>query len=211
MAAVRVTYVFDAYCGWCYGFGPAIRAFADANAETVDVKVLSGGLFRDDRALPLRDYPYIPQANVRIAQMTGVSFGEGYQQTLAAGDVVMDSMDAAVGLAALRSLAPDRALEFASAMQQSWYRDGASLSEPATYRAIAAERGLDPDAVERALHDPATKVAATADIRSVAELGVDGYPTLLVHTGTGVIRLGSPTSTGEQLTAAFLPLLTPTA
>lgn len=46
----RLTYVFDSYCGWCYGFGPAIRGLA-ADADIADT-VRHGALFGGGRAAP---------------------------------------------------------------------------------------------------------------------------------------------------------------
>lgn len=112
----RLTYAFDAYCGWCYGFGPALHGFAAANADRIELRVLSGGLFTGSRALPVAAYPHVPGANKRIAQLTGVTFGAGYRRVLAEGTVVMDSADAAAGLVALRSQPGANALEAGAAM-----------------------------------------------------------------------------------------------
>ena len=124
-----LTYAFDAYCGWCYGFGPALHDFAAANADRIELRVLSGGLFTGSRALPVAAYPHVPGANERIAQLTGVTFGAGYRRVLAEGTVVMDSADAAAGLVALRGQPGADALEAGAAMQRAWYLDGRSLSD----------------------------------------------------------------------------------
>ncbi|XES00928.1 hypothetical protein HEP87_41040 [Streptomyces sp. S1D4-11] len=115
---IRLTYAFDAYCGWCYGFGPALHESATANADRIELRVLSGGLFTGSRALPVSAYPHIPGANERITQLTGVTFGDGYRAALADGNVVMDSADAATGLVALRRQPGVNALDAAAAMQR---------------------------------------------------------------------------------------------
>jgi hypothetical protein len=112
MALHELTYAFDAYCGWCYGFGPAVHRFADEHGDRIRVRVLSGGLFIGERALPVGAFPHIAGANARIAVMTGVRFGEPYQRLLADGTTVMDSTMPAIGLIALRRQAPERALAF---------------------------------------------------------------------------------------------------
>lgn len=198
-----LTYAFDAYCGWCYGFGPALHAFTAANADRIELRVLSGGLFIGAGALPVAAYPHIPGANARIAKLTGVSFGEGYQRTLAEGSTVMNSADAAAGLMALRRQDPTRALDAAAAIQRAWYLDGRSLSDPQVYRGIAAELGLDADAVATAYADLATRTDVEADFREVRRLGVEGYPTLLLHTEQGIHRLGGPVSSAQALTRAL--------
>jgi putative protein-disulfide isomerase len=199
----QLTYAFDAYCGWCYGFGPALHDFAEANADRIELRVLSGGLFTGSRALPLAAYPHIPEANARIAKLTGVTFGAGYTRLVAEGVAVMDSTDAATGLVALRRQDGVRVLDAAAALQSAWYRDGRSLSAPQVYRDIAADLGLNPDAVAAAYADPATRAEAHTDFREVRRLGIDAYPTLLLHTDNGTHRLGGPASSAQKLTHAL--------
>jgi putative protein-disulfide isomerase len=203
MSATRLTYVFDAYCGWCLGFGPAVRELAATRKGEVELEVVSGGLFRGPHRSPLREMPYVAEANRRIEQLTGARFGEGYLSLVADGTFVMDSDAAAVGFAALRAEAPDRALELAGAMQHAFYVDGLSLSEPETYRALARAAGLEAGAVLARLRSAETRAAAVAGFARARELGVTSYPTLLAHTATGVARLGGPTSTAAQLGAAL--------
>lgn len=193
--AVKLTYVFDAYCGWCYGFGPAVRDFAAANAGRIDLDVVSGGLFTGGRVAPIGTMPYVAGANARIAELTGVEFGPDYHELVADGRFQMDSTAAATGFAALRAAAPERALESAEAMQRAFYLDGLSLSETSTYRRIAEQLGLTVTRLD-------ARAAAVRDFTQAARLGVTSYPTLLLHTDTGVVRLGGPTSTATQLTSA---------
>lgn len=208
---IRLTYAFDAYCGWCYGLGPALRQFADGNVDRIDLRVVPGGLFSGPRALPVAAYPHIPAATQRIAAATGVTFGDGYQHTVAMGTMVLDSTDAAIGLVALSRQAPGRTLELASALQRAWCVDGRSLSEVDVYRSIAAGHGLDANAVVEAFLDPATRTEAEDGFRELRRLGVDAYPTLLLHTPTGTHRLGGPLSSALQLTEALDRHLVPTS
>ncbi len=200
---VRLTYAFDAYCGWCFGFGPALREFATQNADRIDLRVLSGGLFTGASAKPVGAFPHIPGANQKIARLTGVVFGDAYQRIMEDGRTVMNSADAATGLVALKQQAPERALEFAGALQRAWYFDGRDLSDVEVYRSIADDLGLDADAVVASYRNPASRAAATAEFRELRSLGVDSYPTLLLHTDTGVHRLGGPVSNAATLTEAL--------
>ena len=203
MKPTRLTYAFDALCGWCYGFAPALHRFATDNADRIELRVLSGGLFTGPRALPLAAYPHVPGANARIAELTGVTFGAAYQEVLALGATVMDSTDAATGLLALTGQPGVSVLDAAAAMQRAWYVDGRSLSDAEVYRDIAIELGLDATLVVAAYNDSATRAAAEAQFVEVGLLGVDSYPTLLVHTAHGTRRLGGPTSSAAALTRAL--------
>ena len=204
MSPTRLVYVFDAYCGWCFGFGPALHEFATAHAGQVEIDVVSGGLFVGQHLAPLRSMPHVAQANERIAQLTGARFGDGYLRLVEDGTFVMDSGAAAVGFAALRAEAPAGiALDLAAAMQHAFYVDGLSLSDPATYQRISRSHHLDDAAVAARLTTTATAATARADFDRSRSLGVSAFPTLLVQTPTGTARLGGPTSSAGQLAGAL--------
>ncbi len=203
MTTRELTYVFDAYCGWSYGFGPALRTFLDGQVGNVEVRLLSGGLFTGDRVVPIRTFEYVRTGNAQIHELTGAVFGSAYQQLVDEGSFLMDSHDAAVGFVSLRTAAPTRALELALAMQDAFYRDGLSLSDPETYRSIAELHGLDAARVLDLLTDPTTTHAARTDFAEARSLGVTSYPTLLLHTQTGVAPIGRATSSAVELTASF--------
>jgi len=169
---MELVYVFDAYCGWSYGFAPTMTELARRHPE-LPVRVISGGLFVGGRRVPIAEFGYVQGANAKISELTGVPFGEAYDRLIADGTFVMDSEAAARGMAALASASPDRAVELAELLQEAFYVDGLSLSDASTYRAVASRAGLDGDAVV------AEFSSAVADFREARQLGVSGFPTLL--------------------------------
>ena len=68
-----VVYVMDAYCGWCWGFSARIVELEASNRHRVPFTAISGGLFTGQRARPISAYPHIPEANARIARLTGAN------------------------------------------------------------------------------------------------------------------------------------------
>lgn len=202
---MKLIYVFDAYCGWSYGFAPVMGEVAARHPE-LPVEVVSGGLFTGDRRVPIRQFGYVQGSNAKIAELTGVRFGAAYDALIADGTFVMDSEAAAAGMAALRRAAPERAVDLAEAVQRAFYLDGLSLSDPATYKKIAAEAGLYSETVAAAFKSPQAWEEAAADFRRSAELGVEGFPTLLAVDGnlTAVLAVGRATADEiDQRLAAF--------
>lgn len=195
---MKLVYVFDAYCGWSHGFSPTLRELVSRHPDT-PVEVVSGGLFTGPRRVPIREFGYVQGANAQIAELTGVEFGTGYERLIADGSFVMDSEAAARGVAALRQAAPERAAELATAVQQAFYVDGLSLSDPATYRKIAADAGLDADAVVAAFESPEARDTAADDFHRSAELGVTGFPTLLAVDGERVVPLARGSATADEV------------
>ncbi|WP_322093920.1 DsbA family protein [Paraburkholderia bannensis] len=198
--ARAVFYVMDAYCGWCWGLSPRMIQFEAANRDRIAFTAISGGLFTGQRAAPLSAYPHIPEANARIEQTTGVRFGSAYQTLLKDGSMVMDSEGAAIALAALRDVAPERALNWAHHVQEAFYVHGQSLSDISTIRDIANRNGLDEDEVMQRVEDGTARAAAHADFVKAARLGVTSYPTLLFIDGSRVHQLPATGSTLEDLT-----------
>ncbi|MFF4403423.1 DsbA family protein [Streptomyces sp. NPDC001262] len=181
---MKLVYVFDAYCGWSYGFSPTLDEIT-RRRPGLPVEVVSGGLFTGSRRVPIREFGYVQGSNAKISEMTGVEFGAAYERLIADGSFVMDSEAAARGMAALRQAAPERAAELAGALQEAFYADGLSLSDTATYRKVAEAAGLDANAVARAFEAPAAAAAARGDFRRSAEFGVQGFPTLLAVDDAG--------------------------
>lgn len=202
-----VVYVMDAYCGWCWGFAPRLAEFAAANRHRIAFSAVSGGLFTGERAAPLAAYPHIPEANARIARLTGAPFGAAYQQQLRQGTLVMDSTDAAAGLAALRAEQPGRAIHWAHRLQEAFYQDGLSLSQPSTIAGIAARDGLDADAVLARLADGSARAQALADFALARRLGATSYPTLLLVDGPAVHPLPATGTALEALNQRLDELL----
>jgi putative protein-disulfide isomerase len=195
---LKLVYAFDAYCGWSYGFAPTLAELVRRRPGLV-VEVISGGLFTGQRRVPIREFGYVQGANAKISELTGVEFGPGYARLIADGSFVMDSEAAARGVAALRQAAPDRVVELTAAQQHAFYVDGQSLSDPATYHAIAEAAGLDPDTVVAAFTGPASAAAAEADFARAAGLGVHSYPTLLAVEGDRATALAVGHATVNEI------------
>lgn len=200
---VLLTYAFDAYCPWCYGFGPALRTFAEDNAHRIQLRVLSAGLYADARVRPVSAYPHLRAERDRIVRLTGAGFGTGFERALSRGTAVLDSVAAAAGLAALRAQPGIHPLDAAEAVQRAWFVDGRSLTDAEVYRDIAGELDLNADAVATAYASPAGRAEARADFRALRRLGVTTYPTLLLHTSRSVGQMGGAASTAASLTAAL--------
>lgn len=134
-----------------------------------------------------------------VCELTGAVFDEAYERLIADRSFVMDSVAAARGVAALRATAPERAAHLATAVQDAFYVDRLSLSDPATYRTIAEDAGLDADAVVTAFGSQEAQAAAEADFRRAAAAGVRGFPTLLAVDGDRVTPLALGRATADEV------------
>jgi len=195
---MQLVHVFDAYCGWSYGFSRTLADLADRRPDS-PVEVVSGGLFTGARRVPVRQFGDARVSNAKISRLTGVPFGDGYEKLIADGSFVMDSEAAARGMAVLREAAPRRAPGLAAVLQEAFYVCGLSLSDPATYRKIADANGLDADTIAAAFESPGADAAARADFQRARELGVNDFPTLLAVDGDRITVVAVGHATAQQL------------
>jgi putative protein-disulfide isomerase len=198
---VTITYAFDGYCGWCYGFAPALHKFAHDNADRVSIRVLSAGMRVGDRIKPFRALRFTTTSNEKITETLGARFGPAYRALVEEGSFAMDSNGPAVGLIALTRQAAERQLEFSGAMQNAFFYDGHSLSDPATYAMLADQLGLDKVSVLAALDDADVHAQSLHEMQQVRDLNVPGYPTLLIHLDGKTAVFGAEEMSGDELTA----------
>ena len=196
----QVVYVFDAYCGWCYGFGPTVQQFRELNQGRISFTAISGGLFLGERRRPLRAFGDIESANARISQRTGAKFGEPYERLLRDGSLVLDSEAAGSGYAALREQSPDRAVELTTAVQHAFFERGRSLSDVDTFAEIARDYHLDAARLRRFMEGQHGRTAALHDFSLASALGANAFPALLVTTEHAVVKLGGVGTDAESLT-----------
>ena len=198
---VSITYAYDGYCGWCYGFAPALHKFARDNADRVSIRVLSAGMRIGDRIKPFRALRFTAISNEKITETLGARFGPAYRALVEEGSFAMDSNGPAVGLIALTRQAPERQLEFSAAIQTAFFYDGLSLSDPATYATLADQLGLDRVAVLATLDDADAHAQALHEMQQVRDFDVPGYPTLLIHLDGKASIFGAEEMSGDELTA----------
>jgi putative protein-disulfide isomerase len=181
----RLIYIYDALCGWCYGFSPVMKAIAERYRNQLDIAVLSGGMITGEREGPIGVVaPYIKSAYVTVEQTTGVRFGEQFLQgVLEQGTAYFSSVKPALALATFRHHKLEQSLAFAHALHTAIYYDGIEPNETQHYGRYAASFGLDASAFVAQMLTPQTHAAIQAEFHLTAQLGISGFPTLLLQDG----------------------------
>ncbi len=185
---MRITYLFDPLCGWCYGAAPTLKRLAELDRVTLELAPT--GLFAGEAARRMdADFAaYALQNDQRIARLTEQSFTEAYRTLmLGAAGRLFDSAPATLGLIAVGLTEPSRELAALEALQRARYvdgRDNASLDVVADVLhdadfAPAARRVRTPDEPLLAAYRRRIE-AARADM---IQFGADGVPALVVGSG----------------------------
>lgn len=182
---MRITYLFDPLCGWCYGASPAIERLAAL--ENVTLTLSPTGLFAGDGARPLDAgfAQFAWQNDQRIARLTGLPFTQTYKtRVLDTEGSMFDSAPATLALVAVGLCEPGKELAVLKTLQLARYEHGRDTCDLETVAAILEEAGLP--AAARSLRAPDEGLYAvyrkkTSAARSdMAAFGANGVPALVV-------------------------------
>lgn len=182
---MRITYLFDPLCGWCYGAGPAIEKLA--GLDGVRLELAPTGLFAGEGARPMDAHfaAYAWQNDQRIARLTGQPFTETYRtRVLAAVGTMFDSAPTTIGLVAVGLGQPERELEALKTLQHARYVDGRDTTTLAVVADLLADAGFVEAADRLRVPDQdllqAYRQRTTAAREEMPRFGADGVPALLV-------------------------------
>ena len=180
-----IIYVYDALCGWCYGFSPVINQLFEKYQSQFDFEVISGGMVLGDRQGPIGEVAaYIKGAYKTVEDTTGVKFGENFVNVvLEEGKLYFSSEKPSIALSVFKVYHPQKAILFARDLQSAIYNDGLDLSKDESYVSLAEKHEINPKDFIRKLNSEEFKQAAYYDFALAKQLQVTGYPAVLIKTG----------------------------
>lgn len=194
-------YFQDTLCGWCFGFEPTLAKIHQTWGTSFDVHVYAGGMLTGDRVQPLATKAELISSSYRtIEERCGVTFGERFlTQVLPDGSMMLDSRMPGLALVSYRAMFPDAALAAAHWLHQALYRDGLDLNESDTYRRMAIEFDIEPEAFITLMMSDTMSDALDDEFTYVSSLGIEGFPTLLLEHNDSVHVLSYGFTPFEEL------------
>jgi len=187
-----VHYIYDALCGWCFGFSPVVRQLHDAWKDRIGFDVLSGGMVPPEFARPIGEKAsFIAGAYKTVEEHTGIKFGAAYLEHIfhpGQSSWVEESLTPAIALCLLKAAQPypmadgrGGAVYFAGLIQQAHMIDGQDLSDPETYRPMAESVGCDWADFKKKLESEEWRESAQYEFALVKQLGITSFPAVVVQ------------------------------
>jgi putative protein-disulfide isomerase len=181
---MKLIYIYDALCGWCYGFTPVIEQLQQQYGHEMEFEILSGGMLLSANHRPAAAmYNYIKEAHKQVEATTGVQFGEAFLEQYLHTDDIMDSERPSVALTVFKQYLPEKAISFAHDMQLALNRDGKSLNEDATYRQLLTKYQLPVEEFLEKLKDDANRYDTMQEFNQVEQWGITGFPAAILDYG----------------------------
>ncbi|MGF6995811.1 DsbA family protein [Paraburkholderia sp. GAS32] len=193
---MKLIFVGDPMCSWCYGFGKEMTSIVE-NMPELDVQIVLGGLAAGSKqVLDEAGKQFRLTHWARVEQMSGAEFNR--EALLARENFVYDTEPVCRAVVTARMLQPSAdLLKIFRAFQRAFYVDGLDTTDGRVLAEIGAaalrEAGFNvtvEEFFELWSSDEAIQAAA-ADFAFTQKLGVSGFPTLFVEWNGKRGRLGS--------------------
>jgi len=209
---MKLVYVADPMCSWCYGFGKEMTALTQAHPD-LELEIVVGGVragatdILDDAGKAFRLGHW-----ERVQANSGLPFNR--EAFIGRQNFVYDTEPVCRAVVAARKLAPQAdLLSVFRALQHAFYADGRDttdgreLSEVASAALSAAGHPVDAAAFFATWSDASTIAETNADFRKARAMGVRSFPALLLDTGKGMAEVSGGYAKASELEARLNAML----
>jgi putative protein-disulfide isomerase len=193
---MRLLYIADPLCSWCYGFGPELDKLLARHPGT-RLDLVMGGLRpfnTDPMSEAFRDM--LRGHWQHVAAASGLPFSEAI---FADPDFIYDTEPPCRAVVTARMMDGTLALPLMKAVQSAFYRDGRNVTRPTVLAEIASECGYDRDEFLETLESSEMRDETRLDFNTAQTLGVGGFPTLGVAYGQQLYLVTSGFVTADVL------------
>jgi putative protein-disulfide isomerase len=191
---MKLIFVGDPMCSWCYGFGKEMSALAERHPE-LPVEILVGGLragatdVLDESGKQFRLTHW-----ARVEESSGLPFNR--KALMARKNFVYDTEPICRAVVTARQVAPEAdQLSVFRALQRAFYVDGLDTTDGAVLAGAAVAelkaQGVAVDAAtfHAAWSDPTTIAGTASEFAQVRAMGIRGFPTLLLKGDSRYIQI----------------------
>ncbi|MDO3694901.1 DsbA family protein [Wenyingzhuangia sp. chi5] len=183
---LKITYYYDAFCGWCYGFSKPFQEFKKNHADDIHFEVISGGLFLGNRVGKINDIaPYVKNGAFRsVEEVSGVKFGQAFVNKLETEENIwLDSTLPAIALSIIKENAPNKALDFAELLLKTINYDAKDVRDIDSYKNAVLAIEYDFELFKTQIKEDKYLNLAKQDFETFAKSGISGMPCLVIQGG----------------------------
>lgn len=201
---MKLVYIGDPMCSWCYGFGKELAQLMVMH-PALELEIVVGGLraggteMLDDAAKQFR-----LQHWARVEANSGLPFNR--EAFMALQGFVYDTEPVCRAVVTARHLAPQAdLLAVFRALQHAFYAEGRDTTDGTVLAEVGAAelqrqgQTIDAAGFLAAWSEPATSAATHTDFARTRRLGVSSFPALLLETDEGLRELSPGYAHAAQL------------
>lgn len=183
---MRLVYVGDPMCSWCYGFGKELSTVLEAEPELALDIVVGGLRAGGTEVLDAAGKQFRLMHWARVEAASGLPFNR--EALMGREDFVYDTEPICRAVVAARMLSPDAPLlDVFRTLQHAFYVDGLDTTDAQTLARVTAQalskagQPTSEETVLRQYQSPATIEETRKDFRKARALGINSFPALLIQ------------------------------
>lgn len=179
--AMKITYVMDPQCGWCYGNSKNIAALQEEFEGKFDFELVVGGMWIGQNAPVGGDNlsQFLLNHAPRMATTTGAHVDSSYYELAKDTSYSFSSLEPSAAIQLIKEIAPDKVFSFAKNVQFALFVEGKRLDEKGTYIEILKTMSINVSAFD-SLWMGADNISKTkAEFTNASNLA-NGFPTLVI-------------------------------
>ncbi len=198
---MKLLYIADPMCSWCWGFSPVIAAIAERYSDRVPVELIMGGL-RAGNTVPMDQAAKdtIRHHWEQVHDASGQPFDYEFFER---DDFVYDTEPACRAVVTVRNLAAESTLLYLARVHRAFYSENRDVTTLEPLAEAVAAVDVDVTTFRMEVETEQMRSAAAADFQLAARMGVRGFPTLIGHDGDRLTLLTS----GYRPLSDLAPLL----
>lgn len=175
----EIIYVGDPMCSWCWGFSPVLHRIVEGYAAAVPLRVVLGGLHAfDDKPMSESYKRTIRHHWEQVHAATGAPFNYAFFDR---AGFVLDTEPACRASVTIRNIKPAALLSFYERIHKGYYVEDTDTTALETFVAYAEQEGIDGAAFAKAFESDAMKQETLGDFHWCQQIGVTGFPTVLLR------------------------------
>jgi len=193
---MKIIYIGDPMCSWCYGIAPQWQKVYEHYKETAEIEIIMGGL-RPYHNVPMTEMKdFLAEHWQQVNKVTNQKFSYGI---LDDAGLVYDTEPPCRATAIVRQIAPDKAVPFFELIQEDFYAENKYLGSADAYTESLEALDIPVAAFAEAFDSDTWKEQIKQDFQKSRTLGVNSFPTILVEKEGRVSVVAKGYSTSEQI------------
>jgi len=189
-------YVGDPMCSWCYGFSPELVKVKEAIKEKANFELVLGGL-RPYNTQPMVELkPFLTKHWHDVSERSGQVF---CYNILDSTSITYDTEPPSRATVVVRALAPDKEFSFYKQSHSLFYEENKNMHLTESYRDLVESLGINYDQFKTSYESEEMKEKIKEDFLRARSLGVQSFPTLLLHNQHGTQRVAAGYSKAETI------------
>jgi len=203
---MKLIYVGDPMCSWCYGIAPEWNKLKSEYQNKMEIEYVMGGLrpYFDKPMSEMKDF--LSDHWQHVNEASGQEFNYGI---LDRSDLNYDTEPPSRAVVVVKALQPSAVGVFFKGVQKLFYLKNKDMNKSESYHELLSDTDIDIDstAFDNLFHTKEIKEATKAEFDNAKLLGVTSFPTVLLQIEEEYFIVAQGYSTQDKMSQSIEKLI----